>query len=176
MDIKERTNNFISLLKDNCNVSSSEGSIIDCPFFSPDNAEEFELKSYVNSEYTEFLGKFPFLFKILYMCVGADREINFKSGFTLLRLKEVHGRFDTYDNFTDVGLTYMGMGHVMVLSMDKKSNKFFFRHDGGSNGYERDDNYNKYKTFSVENNPNLKNFEEVVQLFVTNANLNDLIL
>ena len=38
---------------------------------------------------------------------------------------------------------YLGMGHIEVISCDLNSHLLFKRYDGGSNGYDREDNYNK---------------------------------
>lgn len=43
-------------------------------------------------------------------------------------------------NFTDIGYRYCGMGHYICLSYDKNYKKFYFREEGGSNGYETADN------------------------------------
>lgn len=36
----------------------------------------------------------------------------------------------------DIGYHYMGMGHICTLVFDKRNGKYYFRHDGGSNGWE----------------------------------------
>ena len=55
----------------------------------------------------------------------------------------------------NIGYRYLGMGHIQVISCDLNSNLLFYRPDGGSNGYDRMENYNeiiqngskKYKHF-----------------------------
>lgn len=42
----------------------------------------------------------------------------------------------------DIGYEYMGLGHINVISCDLDTHLLFFRPDGGSNGYDRDDNFN----------------------------------
>ena len=44
----------------------------------------------------------------------------------------------------DIALSYRGMGHIVVIAYIPDTDKFFFRHDGGSNGYERVDYYDQY--------------------------------
>uniref|UniRef100_A0A6C0AXI4 Uncharacterized protein n=1 Tax=viral metagenome TaxID=1070528 RepID=A0A6C0AXI4_9ZZZZ len=61
----------------------------------------------------------------------------------ILKLKEMYIKDNI--NITDIGLKYEGMGHCKVAFIDPKSNMIYYRHDGGSNGYDREHNYNKLK-------------------------------
>ena len=47
-------------------------------------------------------------------------------------------------NYIDIAIRSYGMGHYLVLSMTKDGLNFFFRDDGGSNGYERMANLQKF--------------------------------
>ena len=73
-----------------------------------------------------------------------------------------HIKEHNYTNFYDIALTYIGMGHILLISYYPTKNNFFFRRDGGSNGYDREEYYNKYKNFIIEENENeeYKNIEE----------------
>ena len=42
---------------------------------------------------------------------------------------------------------YIGMGHIIVVSVDPLDKKILFRRDGGSNGYEREINWNNICKF-----------------------------
>lgn len=42
------------------------------------------------------------------------------------------GRIHKYD----IGYHYIGMGHICALVFDKRNGKYYFRHDGGSDGWE----------------------------------------
>jgi hypothetical protein len=44
----------------------------------------------------------------------------------------------------DIAIYYCGMGHILVLAYIPNTDKFFFRFDGGSNVYDREEYYNKY--------------------------------
>ena len=46
--------------------------------------------------------------------------------------------------------------------MSKDNGKLFFRLDGGANGYEREDNYNKYKDYKPIMNE-LLSFDQVLK-------------
>jgi len=54
------------------------------------------------------------------------------------------GRYQI-ENYVDIALRGFGMGHYMVLSMTKDGHNFFFRRDGGSNGYERMANIQRFQ-------------------------------
>ena len=53
-------------------------------------------------------------------------------------------------NIVDFALRYVGMGHCIICSYDPSDGKIFFRRDGGSNGYERVDNWNFIKSYKPE--------------------------
>lgn len=49
--------------------------------------------------------------------------------------------------YTNIGLKYCGMGHYITLCYDKHFHKYFFKYDGGSNGFDQEDTYNSSLTF-----------------------------
>lgn len=57
---------------------------------------------------------------------------------------------DGIENFgtkmIDIGIRYHGMGWYTAISYIPKTDNFCFRRDGGSNDYDRRDNYEKYKS------------------------------
>ena len=56
-------------------------------------------------------------------------------------------------NVFDIGFQYIGLGHIEVLSCDLTNHLLFKRRDGGSNGWDREDNYKdlmNYKTGDSE--------------------------
>jgi hypothetical protein len=44
----------------------------------------------------------------------------------------------------------MGLGHIEVLRMDIENGDLFIQPDGGSNGYERFDYWEQYKTQKIK--------------------------
>ena len=92
----------------------------------------------------------------LYERIGYNNEYQFKY-YTFMTLNEIIERKNNYENFIDIALKYQGLGHILLISYHIKSNKFFFRMDGGSNGYDRENNYNKYKKFNTNSHNNEKN-------------------
>jgi len=45
----------------------------------------------------------------------------------------------------EIGYKNLGMGHACVLVYDVRVNKYYFRHEGGSNGIERENVYNYFE-------------------------------
>jgi hypothetical protein len=159
---------YVNDLKKNCTLSNTDMSVTDNPFYISDKSNKFELQSEI-CKHSNFLEIIPTKLKVLYNCIGSTREVTFKSKFTLFSLDQVNEKNDTYDTFIDIGLTYMGMGHVIILSMDKKEQLFFFRHDGGSNGYEVEERFNTFKSFTIssyEDKTKVKTFDEILELLM----------
>ena len=79
-----------------------------------------------------------------------------------------------HDKFVDIGESYMGMGHYCVLAWDRGTRKYFFRHDGGSNGFEREE---KEKFFMTKLNlederykDKVMTFDEVIKTLINGIN------
>lgn len=92
----------------------------------------------------------PYELQQLYFCVNdINTEIKIKD-WTFLTLKKMMERSKLYENILDIATSYMDMGHIYVLSYDTKNHTFFIRHDGGSNGYDREYYFNHYKTLDTD--------------------------
>jgi hypothetical protein len=52
---------------------------------------------------------------------------------------ENYGSMENPKKSFDICYAYMGMGHVCALVYDPKVTRYYFRHDGGSNGWEREE-------------------------------------
>lgn len=84
---------------------------------------------------------------LIYKLLGnTSKEIYLKE-WTIFSLDKALNIYNNYcengqTNIFDIGFKYMGMGHVDVISCDLKSHLLFFRPDGGSNGYDRENNFN----------------------------------
>ena len=66
----------------------------------------------------------------------------------------------------DLATCYHGMGHIMVLGLDKKNNTFFIRRDGGSNGWDRKAYFDKYEHLDTDLISNQIKFVSFEKLFV----------
>ena len=47
----------------------------------------------------------------------------------------------------DLACRYLGLGHYLMLCHSPLLRGYFFRHDGGGNGWEEQHNYEFYRTF-----------------------------
>lgn len=84
---------------------------------------------------------------------GIDREIYIKD-WTFFSLEKILSLDEMYklskiNNIIDLGYIYHGMGWVVVAFYCISQEKIYFRMDGGSNNYDRIDNFNKLK--NIEN-------------------------
>lgn len=83
----------------------------------------------------------------IYKLLGdPEREI-YIGGWTIMSVKNAIERYkelcklNRTDVF-DIGYQYMGMGHIKMISCDLNNHLLFYRPDGGSNAYDREDNLN----------------------------------
>ena len=120
-------------------------------------------------------------------CLGLPKNINdffinhqafnkeiYVNNYTFISITKIldlykYYKNDNIDNIIDIGFIYEGMGWIKVIYYNTKFNKLFFRIDGGSNGYDRLDNYNKMKIMSKIDKIELinsvaYNFEEILNL------------
>lgn len=152
-------NKILSVLK-RCKISRENHKSSDLPFFSRDfDPITFNInsKSLNNYNIPDSLNR---NIKLIFELLGdAEREI-YIGEWTIMSLKQCIERYNDFCNngqkdVFDIGYRYMGLGHIEVISCDLKSHLLFYRPDGGSNGYERCDNYqdilkngpNKYEKF-----------------------------
>lgn len=98
---------------------------------------------------------FPQKLKMLYQII-ADPSIEFYiDNWTLFPLNKIYDRrlqmlTDGQTRVIDFGLLYAGMGHVIIAAFDVKDKMIFYRHDGGSNGWDRAENAKYAKDFNPE--------------------------
>ena len=57
-----------------------------------------------------------------------------------------------YPNFIDIASRYIGMGWIEIIAFCPKTKLFFYRCDGGSNGFEVEHNQKIYTHFDLQNN------------------------
>ena len=131
-----------------CKVGSPEHDVTQDVFFQPSNSSIRTHELPFDKEYVKNVNQFsletpiPLQLKILYYLINSsNREISFKE-FTLFSIQNLIQRFEKRKSldiihFLDIGLKYLGMGHVCVLTLDLNKQMCFLRYDGGSNGYDR---------------------------------------
>jgi len=110
----------------------------------------------VNSDITYFYDKLPIGLKILYSFTGSSKSSIFKDDLHFISLDKMYTCRDSYIHFIDIATKYAGMGHILVLSYQPSTEMFFFRSDGGSNGYDRMYYDELYKHYIPHNNTNDK--------------------
>lgn len=88
--------------------------------------------------------------------------------YYLYSIKEILELRNTYPNFIDLFYTYIGMGNMLVISMCIYTNKFFLRRAGGSNGFEREDNYLKYKDYKLDDKRETISVEKIIEMVSKN--------
>ena len=144
---------YINFFKNGKISSNDPDCVIENPFFTSDakDGEDIKIDTTLNisDDYHDTFSKLGFSTRILYSFIGENKEYQINE-FTFFTLKEIKKRMNNYNHFFDIGLKYAGMGHIIVLSYHPNSKKFFFRHDGGANGYERDAHYKFYLNFNPE--------------------------
>jgi hypothetical protein len=84
---------------------------------------------------------------IIYNLLGNPKKELYLGEWTLMSAENALERYkllceDNRKDVFDIGHTYIGMGHVRMLSCDLNNHLLFYRPDGGSSGYDREDNYN----------------------------------
>ena len=83
---------------------------------------------------------------LMYKIIGdSEREV-YMGNWTIMSLnkvKEIYKEYCSNDQkrIVDIAFTYMGLGHINVMSCDLETHNLFFHRAGGSNGWDRDSNY-----------------------------------
>lgn len=79
----------------------------------------------------------------------------FSEQWTIMSANKAKEIFDDYksggqESVFDIAYTYMGLGHINVLSCDLHTHNLFVHEDGGSNGWERQSNREKILNYNRE--------------------------
>jgi hypothetical protein len=138
----DETNKFLTENATLTKITEEEFvSVRDTIFFQNPETHKFETCGLnLPSKYIRFMEEhnFPMKLKLFWLILGnPDDEIK-TNGFTFMNLNQIEKDKINYKWFLDLGFQYYGMGHVIVLSLDKTTGKLFIRRDGGSNGFERE--------------------------------------
>ena len=146
-------------------LSENNYNSIKVPFFKQNDIYNFNISNNSNNINEEKLPKklnnnIKLIYKILN---NPDKEI-YLNEWTIISMNNALNIYDDYckngqKNVFDIGYKYEGMGHVSVISCDLNSNLLFLRPDGGSNGYDRQSNFenlikngsNSYNKFYFSN-------------------------
>ena len=92
----------------------------------------------------------------------------FKNIWAFFTPNDILSRKNTWENdkYVDLGLSFHGMGHYLILSKLKDSEDYFFRMDGGNNDYIREHHKEKFENFTPEKGKlfNLKDIKEFLKI------------
>jgi len=76
------------------------------------------------------------------------------NNWTIMSMQNMIERFETVSTdgilALDIAFRYSGLGHIKVIFYDPINQCYFIRWDGGSNGYDREINYNKLKQYKYD--------------------------
>lgn len=175
MDIKQRIN---SILND---------ATIQIPMI--DNAEplisfeecEINYNDIVNNNKNikNMLTTIPVCYELneLYTLINNVKIENVVNIWIIKSLNEVIENFEimkefTENNIIDFASTYIGMGWVYMIAYDPTSKSFFIRRDGGSNGFDRDENFKFICNYKAQED-NHVDFNYVLDIFSGKINLSD---
>jgi hypothetical protein len=142
-----RNINKILKVLEQSKVSCNDYDSTKQPFFISDSSQNkftINFQSLSNYNIPESLNRNIIL---IYKILGdPDKEI-YIGEWTILSLNKALSIYQEFcnngqKNVFDIGYRYLGMGHVEVISCDLNTHLLFYRRDGGSNGYDREINFN----------------------------------
>ena len=121
------------------------------PFFMKRGNDDYVMNYKDLPELPESLNRH---IKIFYTLVGNPNVEIYIGNYTFMSLTKCLENYKHYCennqcSVFDIAYKYEGMGHITVISCDLNNHLLFERRDGGSNGYDREDNFQdllKYKT------------------------------
>ena len=149
---KKANNLFIDKIK----VCHQGTDSLKTPFFQPNIDNDIDINKYLskttNLDYVDKLNslsqkfKFSKLLYYIYLIIGDTTTEFVINLYTFFSLDNIESQYNVLEKngqtkICDIAVSYAGMGHVNVLSIDIGSGKLYTRPDGGSNGYDRDDNF-----------------------------------
>ena len=136
---------IVSLLK-SANLSSSNYSSTDKPFFMRDNNNKIKLDTNNLSINSKLPNKLNRHILYIYSLINDESKEIYIKNWTFFNLKkslQIYSDFckNNQKNVFDIAFKYEGLGHITVLSCDLETSLLFYRPDGGSNGLDREINY-----------------------------------
>ena len=139
---KKQTETIYDLLKD-CKISNEDHKSSKEPFFLMDISKKFKVGFKDIPELPSSLNRH---FKLFYEIVSNPKIEVYIGEWIMMSLNEVLENYKQLcskgqETVFDIGYRYKGMGHIEVIACDLSNHLLFFRNDGGSNGYDREDNY-----------------------------------
>tara|TARA_Y100000389_G_C17445172_1_gene511114 strand:+ start:46 stop:588 length:543 start_codon:yes stop_codon:yes gene_type:complete len=150
-DLINENEKYINILKvlEKANISDNNYDSTTEPFFFRDNIKKFKINyenilKTLNENIPESLNR---NIKLIYNILNEDNIEIYLNEWTIMSINKAVERYNVLcDNgrsdIFDIGFKYEGIGHITVLSCDLNNHLLFYRPDGGSNGYDREYNFN----------------------------------
>jgi len=118
------------------------------PFFN--SSSDKTSLNFVNSDKREIPNiheKLNRNIKEIYKYTQSDSQEIYINEWTFMSINEITERYNSIKNqrndIIDIAFKYHGLGWVLVLSCDLNNSLLFERLDGGSNGFDREENFLK---------------------------------
>ena len=126
-------------------ISTNNYTSSDKPFFMKNSTEPF--KQYNEQLTLQIPENLNNNVKLIYEIFGNEKKEIYLDEWTIMSLEEALKKYKDIceqgqNNVFDIGFRYLGMGHIEMISCDLKSHLLFYRPDGGSNGWDRINNFN----------------------------------
>lgn len=133
-------------------IGEKDASVTNNPFLIQTPKEDGSV-GFNTPEVNKILDEVPIKdsLKLMYQIIGNTGVEMYFNQWILLSLTKVKEQYNhkvdkLQRRAIDFAIAYAGMGHVVVCSYDPETSKIYYRHDGGSNGYECGDRFK----FSVD--------------------------
>ena len=126
-------------------VSTGEFDSTMQPFFKPDVGKvDFEINHDNDFEVPDGLNRNV---KLIYDILGDSKKEIYIGEWTIMSLEKSLEQYEYYckdgqKRVFEIGFRYMGMGHIELIACDLETHLLFYHPGGGSNGWDREANYN----------------------------------
>ena len=129
---------------------------VDCPFMRTNPTNEKRIDHSLNDKLEQLARLLPESLVELYRHIGSSSQeiyIKYWTLFSIDSILERHAIIKKDDiEISDLGMRYCGMGHCKIAFYDPETKYIYYRADGGSNGWDRIDNYEKLKNYKSDIN------------------------
>ena len=147
----KQINNIMNVLKKS-KLSSNNYDSTQEPFFNRDGKKDtFEINFDTINNIPDGINR---NISLIYDILGSSKREIYIGEWVIMSLDKAIKIYKEYCNHGqkkvfDIGFRYMGMGHIEIISCDLESHLLFFHPGGGSNGWDRESNFNEI----VKNGP-----------------------
>ena len=112
-------------------------------FVIDENIEDFKVENLILPKIPEKLNR---NIQLMYQIIGNPKKEVYVNEWIILSLNDALEKYNYYvekgqNRVFDIAYRYMGMGHIEVMSCDLETHLLYYRPDGGSNGYDCEDNF-----------------------------------